>query len=120
MAKHLNVSLGFTADASQAKRELQSLQRSLNDLVKNSSITKDDLGLVNEIQGATRAAAQLAVQLKNATNVNTGNLDLTKFSDAMKSSGMTLDRAKKTACRILLMRWGGRPTSTAFLAASMM
>ena len=92
MAKHLNVSLGFTADASQAKRELQSLQRSLNDLVKNSSITKDDLGLVNEIQGATRAAAQLAVQLKNATNVNTGNLDLTKFSDAMKSSGMTLDK----------------------------
>lgn len=92
MAKQLNVSLGFTADASQAKRELQSLQRSLNDLVKNSSITKDDLGLVNEIQGATRAAAQLAVQLKNATNVNTGNLDLTKFSDAMKSSGMTLDK----------------------------
>ena len=92
MAKHLNVSLGFTADTSQAKAQLQDLQKTLNNLTKNTATSTPEFKFTKDIQEATEAAAQLSVQLKNATNVNTGNLDLTKFSESMKASGMSLEK----------------------------
>ena len=89
MAKQLNVSLGFTADTSQAKAQLQDLQNQLSKLALTTG-TGQKLGFTKEIQEATTAAAQLQVQLKNAMNVNTGTLDLGKFSEAMSKSGMSL------------------------------
>ena len=89
MAKQLNVSLGFTADTSQAKAQLQDLQNQLSKLALTTG-TGQKLGFTKEIQEATTAAAQLQVQLKNAMNVNTGTLDLGKFSEAMNKSGMSL------------------------------
>ena len=90
MPKQLNVSLGFTADTSQAKRQLQELQQQLTQLTNNSLGKTKDLGLVKEIQDATTAAAQLKVQLESATSSTTGKLDLGRFNDSLKQSGMTL------------------------------
>ena len=96
MAKQLNqqqvVNLAFTADASQAKTELKQLQNSLQNLVNFTALTSNSMNFTKDIQQATAAAAQLKVQLQAATNVNTGNLDLTKFQDQLNKSGMSLEK----------------------------
>lgn len=94
MPKQLNqvqVNLAFTADTTQAKRQLQDLQKSLTNLTNNSFGNKE-LGLTKEIENATAAAAQLKVQLQSATNPQTGKLDLGLFDDAMRKSGMSLEK----------------------------
>lgn len=96
MAKQLNqqqvVNLAFTADASQAKTELKQLQNSLQNLVNFTALTSNSTNFTKDIQQASAAAAQLKVQLQAATNVNTGNLDLTKFQDQLNKSGMSLEK----------------------------
>jgi hypothetical protein len=57
MAKNLNVSLAFTADASQAKAELNALKKSLSELVSGTALKTPDFKFTAEIQEATRAAA---------------------------------------------------------------
>ena len=88
MAKHLNVNLAFTADTSQAKAQLQDLQRQLTNLATVSSVNKFDL--TKDIREATQAAAQLKVQLESATNATTGKLDLSQFNAQLQKSGMSL------------------------------
>lgn len=91
MAKHLNVNLGFSADTSSAKNQLRDLQSQLVQLVNTTNLGGGkSFTISDEIVKATQAAAQLKVQLENATNVNTGKLDLGKFSQAMNQSGMSL------------------------------
>ena len=93
MAKQLNVNLAMTADTSQAKLQLQQLQRSLTELVNlSNNRTSGGFGITKEIQEASAAAAQLKVQLKAATDVNTGKLDLSKFSQQLDQSGMNLTK----------------------------
>ena len=95
MAKQLNqlnVNLAFTADTNKAKAELKALRKSLNDLVTGTALKTPDFKFTKDIQEATRAAAQLRTQLDSAINVDTGNLDLTKFSESMKKSGMSLEK----------------------------
>jgi len=94
MAKQLNVNLAFTADTTQAKKQLQDLQNQLTKLT-SSSLGNQKLGFSKEIQDATAAAAQLKVQLESATNVNTGKLDLGRFAETMKSSGMSLEQYRE-------------------------
>lgn len=90
MAKHLNLSLGVTADTSQAKAQLQDLQKQLNNLTKSTAKSSTQGGLTKEINDAITATAKLKTMLEASTNVNTGNLDLSKFSQQLKSSGMDL------------------------------
>ena len=92
MAKNLNVNLAFTADASQAQRELKALQQSLSQLVSGAALQTPDFKLTQDLENATRAAAQLKIQLNSALDSKTGNLDLTKFSESMKKSGMSLEK----------------------------
>ena len=94
MPKQLNINLAMTADTSQAKSQLQQLQQQLNDLTKIQS-KSSDFGFTKEIQNATAAAARLQVQLKSATDVDTGRLDLTKFTQSMLKSGMSLEKYQK-------------------------
>ena len=94
MAKQLNVSLGFTADTSQARKQLQDLQNQLTNLMNSTmkANATSGLGITKDISNATSAAARLKVQLEQATNVNTGKLDLTKFSQSLKDSNMSIDK----------------------------
>ena len=87
MAKQLNVSLAFTADTSQAKAQLQSLQNQLNNILKTPT---SKLNLTDDINEAIRATAELSTRLQQATNVNTGNLDFSKFNSSLKQSGQSL------------------------------
>lgn len=88
MAKQLNVNLAFTADTGKARAQLQELQGQLNNILKMPSVK---LSLTDDIKEAIAATAELQVQLQKATNTNTGNLDFSKFNQALKSSGHSLN-----------------------------
>ena len=90
MAKQLNVNLAFTADTKAAQQQLQQLQRQL-DLVMTPKGVDLSNGLTAEIKKGVAAAAELKVKLLEATNVNTGKLDLTKFSQSLKTSNRQLE-----------------------------
>lgn len=87
MSKNLQVSLTFTADTKQAQQQIQQLQSSLSTLTSSSTIGS---ALTKDIQQGINAAAQLKVSLQNATNVNTGKLDLGKFNQQLKQSNMSV------------------------------
>lgn len=87
---NIGITLKFTANTAQARTELDNLKASLNKLI-NESMKVPDFKLTQELQAANRAAAQLKAQLDGATNFRTGNLDLTKFNDAVRKSGMSLE-----------------------------
>ena len=93
MAKQLNqvsVNLAFSADTSKVKAQLNDLQSTLRNLSMETTKSTQNFQLTKDIQEATRAAEQLAAQLKLATNPNTGNLDLSKFQQSLRESGMQL------------------------------
>lgn len=95
MAKQLNsyqVNLQFTADAKQAQQQLQDLQRQLDMLATSSIKYSAGTGLSSQITESAMAAQQLKVQLQEATNVNTGKLDLSKFTASLKASNMDLNK----------------------------
>ena len=88
-----SASLKMTADVSQAKSQLQDLQNTLSNLI-TSTAKNTSLGdtLTKDLAKAQSAAVQLQASLSNATNVNTGKLDLTKFSDSLKRSNTDLNQ----------------------------
>jgi len=45
------------------------------------------LGITDDIREAISATAELSSRLQQATNVNTGNLDFSKFNNSLKQSG---------------------------------
>lgn len=98
MAKQLNsyqVNLQFTADSKQAQQQLQNLQDQLNNLMANSIKTDASLGISKDIQSAIQLTAQLKTQLQQATNVDTGKLDLSKFNQALRQGGVSLKEYQK-------------------------
>ena len=92
MAKQLNqmsVNLSFTADTGKAKAQLKELQNALNKVVSQPT-TGLDKTLTSQIQEASNAAAELKAHLKQATNIQTGNLDFSKLNQSLKQSGHSL------------------------------
>lgn len=100
MPKQLNVSLGFTADTSKARQQIQDLQRDISNLMKATSAEGKPLKLTGDLQEASLAAGQLKQMLESATNVNTGKLDLGKFSMQMKQSGLDLNYFKQNLTQL--------------------
>ena len=99
MPKQLNVNMAFTADTSQAKRQLQDLQKQLTELgTKNLATTK----FINpkDIQEASHAIAQLKTQLTEATNTNTGTLDLFKFKEQLDQGGISLAQYREQFAKL--------------------
>ena len=88
MAKRLNVDLAFNADTSQAKKNIQELQTSLNNI--SNIQPKFGMALTKEMQTAVTSAKELQTHISNAVNVNTGNLDLSKLNASLKASGTNL------------------------------
>ena len=93
MAKQLNVNLAFSADTSKVKGQLQDLQNQLKQLTMSTNL---DLGIADDIREATKAAAELSVHLKQATNVQTGTLDFTKLNQSITQSGKSLQQYGQT------------------------
>ena len=91
-SQQFSVNLSLTADASQAKTQLQGLQKQLTNLM-NITSKSSAFGLSKELQDATGKVAQLKSQLESATSV-TGKLDLSRFNDSLKRSGMEISDYK--------------------------
>lgn len=92
MASHksdINVGIKFNADTQQARQQLQQLQNQLDSLI-SSTAKNTQMPLNKNLKEALNAAAQLKVALQAATNIDTGNLDLSKFSAQLKQSGIQL------------------------------
>lgn len=90
MPKQLNVNLAFTADTGKAAASIKSLQQQLTQLMNTATLNSSSLGLTKDIKEATTAVAQLKAQLEGAMT-SSGTLDLTKFNDSLKASGMSLE-----------------------------
>lgn len=86
MAK-INVNLGFTADTSQAQRQIDELARSLAKISQNPATLLDD----TDLRDAVGAAKELEKHLQKAYNVETGKLDLSQFSRSLASAGKDLN-----------------------------
>ena len=102
MAKQLNqlnVNLAFTADTNKAKQQIQALQKALQDVAKmpaSAANLFDD----SDIRKASEAAMELEQHLQKAVNVNTGKLDLSRFSTSLKASGKSLNDYANTLMSI--------------------
>lgn len=88
--KHLNIEMGFTANTSQAKKEIQNLQEQLTKLMQATSKSTASFGLTKEIREANTAVASLKAHLEQATNVDTGKLDLGLLNKSFKDAGVSL------------------------------
>lgn len=89
MAKQLNVNLSFTADTGKARQQLQDLQQSLDKLISSTNGKTSELGLTKELAQATSEASKLKIMLESAMTPS-GTLDLGKFSQGLKKSGLEL------------------------------
>ena len=77
----------FEADTTQFQSAVSNLQNSLSTIAK-TPISFDSSGLI----AAKNEAQQLSQILKQSTNVNTGKLDISKFSQQLKASGKDLSQ----------------------------
>ena len=92
--QQIGINMKFTADTSQAKNQIQTLQTQLTQAITAAS--KSDFTVNKQLQEAISSAAELKSMLTAATNVNTGNLDLSKFSESLSRSESSLkDYAKQ-------------------------
>ena len=81
MAKQLNVDLNVRANASEAKKSLQDLQKTLTQLT-NMSMSSTTTGMTQ----AAQAAKELSVHLNKAINTDTGKLNLNALNSSLKAS----------------------------------
>lgn len=93
MAKGLNkiqVGLTFTADTGQAKAQLQDLKNTINSLYSSTAKQSPISNLTPEVNEALTSVAKLKTALEQATNIDTGRLDLSKFSQQLQKGGISL------------------------------
>ena len=88
MAKRLNVDLSFSADTKQAEKNIAELSKSLNKIANLSPV--EGMNLNKDLQAAVSSAQALQKHLGNAFNVKTGNFDLSRLSQSLKSSNTDL------------------------------
>lgn len=95
MAKQLNIDLNIRANSTSAKASLDQLKTSLTQIQSASANLISPTGL----QAAQSAAKDLEMHLSKAVNVNTGKLDLSKFSASLKASNQSLSTLSKDLLR---------------------
>lgn len=88
----VQVKLNFLADTSQAENALKRLQSSLKNVTTQQNLDTGGYKMAIEINAASEAAMKLRQNLQSAINVNTGQLDLSRFTKEMSKSGMSLEK----------------------------
>ena len=91
MQQNHNINLGFTANTSQARQEIQKLQTLLSE-VANMPAAVSGNQFTTQIKQASLAAMELKTHLANATNVQTGTLDFSKLNSSIQASGISLSQ----------------------------
>ena len=84
--RNLKVNLEVTAEIKKAKQEINQLQEVLGRIKTDYPITIKSDALKN----VGREAEQVQLALEKAFNVDTGKLDLSRFSQSLKDSKMSL------------------------------
>lgn len=84
--RRLDYQIGFNADTSSLKSAINEAQYALRSI----STLSTDGALTQDMQQAARAAQQLSIYLRQATDKTTGRLDLSKFSSSLRQSGLEL------------------------------
>ena len=87
----VNVSLAFTADTKQAKKQIDDLQNTLSKLATFDHFEVGDV-ITEDLLKASNAVTKLQSQLKQAFNQDTGRIDLSKFKQQLDISGMSIDK----------------------------
>ena len=87
MAGNRQFTLQFNADTSQAKKALSELQKSLN---KVSTVDLEVAISDSALKKASEAAQDLKKHLQEATNVNTGELNLNTFVNSLNKAGTSV------------------------------
>ena len=87
MSKQIQVNLAFNADTAKAKTQINDLVASLDKISSKNSQIFDDKGL----KDAASAAKDLTKYLEASVNVNTGKLDLNKFTQSLSQSKTSLN-----------------------------
>lgn len=90
--KETRVDIVFNADTKKAKAAMQDLQGSLNALMKANLDFNLGESVTKEVKESQQALLQLSQSLKNATNVDTGKLDLSRFKEQMDAGGMSIKK----------------------------
>ena len=80
--------IGFETDTAALKQQLGQVNQQLLAIGQNNGAN----ALTPKMQQAAQAANELYVHLNQAVNVNTGKLDLSKFNQSLKASGMSLEQ----------------------------
>ena len=86
------VSLSFKADASQAKKEVQSLVQELNQLSTKTLSTSLTKNISEDMREASREVGKFSSILKDAMNADTGKLDLSKLNQGLKAANTDLPK----------------------------
>ena len=79
------VILGFEADTSKARKQIEDLGKSLTEISKIA--TTQGLTYDKDIKAASDAAIQLKRHLGDALDPKTGKFDVARFSTNLKSAG---------------------------------
>ena len=91
--KPITVKANFQLDTSAARSQLQGLQKELTMLTKTST---SQLGVTQQITEAVKAAELLKQTLAQATNVNTGTLDLSRFTASIRENMTSIEQFKSS------------------------
>ena len=87
--KRVEVQLGIKADVAAAKKSIKDLENSLNKLYdKQREHNFGNYGINEAVAGAKK----LEQALNRALDVNTGKLDLSKFSQSLAQAGTSLSQ----------------------------
>lgn len=82
----ISYNIGLKVDNTQAKAQMQDLLTIMN---KISTMSLDSLD-TSSLKEGVQTARQLESVLRKAFNVNTGNLDLSKFSNSLRQAGLSV------------------------------
>ena len=88
MAKRLNVDLSFSADTKQAQQNITELSKSLSKIAEMRPV--EGMNLNKDLQAAVSSAQALQHHLSSAFNSKTGNFDLSRLSQSLKSANTDL------------------------------
>lgn len=77
----------INADTSKAKKQIADLLKSLDNVQK---FNLDNFNITPDLVKASHAAEELSGHLRAATNVNTGQLDLSKFNQSIRNANTSL------------------------------
>lgn len=95
------VTMQFRADTTQAKREMNDLQRQFKELLSSTNLSSGiNKGITSELKEAQKAAATLQLALQRATNADTGSFDLREFDKTIKRSGQSLSQLGSQISRL--------------------